>query len=222
MVNHADDVPRSSSDKSNPANVKEPDADLVAAHAETQVASDALAIANQALAAANLDLAEAQRLAHVGSWSVDVTTGRLTWSDELFRIFGLEPGGPVPSAADRDRQYPPEMLAVRDRLVRESLETGKGWDLEYDLRRPDGSIRRVHARGEGIRNATGAIVGLRGTLADVTEAHAAREARARRLARRADYLSRVEHVLRTDLSIVTGWAGMLAEGYDAMGSEERR
>ncbi|MFD0866276.1 sensor histidine kinase, partial [Tessaracoccus lubricantis] len=60
---------------------------------------------------------------------------------------------------------------------------------------------------------TGAVQ-LRGSVVDMTEAHRAAEVRVRRTARHADYLARVEHTLRTHLSVVEGWSGILERSFD--------
>ncbi|WP_231979813.1 hypothetical protein [Tessaracoccus coleopterorum] len=62
---------------------------------------------------------------------------------------------------------------------------------------------------------------LRGTAIDVTEMHRAEEARARRVSAHADYLARAEHTLRTHLSVVEGWSGMLETASNQMDEATR-
>ena len=139
-----------------------------------------------ALEAARLELTEAQRVAHVGSWTIDAVTGETTWSDELYRIFGREPGTPIESlddqAAAHDRAGS-DARATRDALYAHTLATGEPWQVAYDVRLPDGTVRSVEARGEAMRDADGAIIGLRGTVADVTVIRAAQSALAESEAR---------------------------------------
>ena len=120
-------------------------------------------------------LLEAQRIAHLGSWEWDLTSGRWRVSDELCRILGLEPGSaPEDRAAllhhvhQRDRG---EMEAALDRVVRE----GGGFVLEHRLVRPDGEERLVQHRAEAIRVARGRPVRVVGTVEDQTERKRAEE-----------------------------------------------
>lgn len=191
--------------------------------AELVAAREASEAANRALQAANAELETAQRISHVGSWTFDVASGAVAWSPELYRIHGREPGSVQPHWSLGIPDGPLEETgARRDRLIARALETGEPWDIEYQIVRRDGLHRRLSGRGEVIRGSNGVIVGLHGTVMDITDLHEAREARARGLARRADYLARVEHVLRTDLSLITGWAAMLSESHDAMDCHGRR
>jgi PAS domain S-box-containing protein len=126
-------------------------------------------LARDRLATREAALAEAQRIAHAGSWTLDAATGAITWSDELYRIFGHEPGSPVSSMAAGAPWYSSETLAERDEAVARSLATGDPFEIEYDITRTDGATRHLVARGEAVRDGTGAVTGLRGTVADVTE-----------------------------------------------------
>jgi PAS domain S-box-containing protein len=121
-------------------------------------------------------LAQAQRIAHIGSWELEVPSGRLTWSDELYRIYGFEPG-----AVESRYQTFLGLVHIDDRAkvdltVKQALETGSAYDYEYRIVRPDGSIRILHSHGRTERDAEGRVVRLYGASQDVTEAKAAEEA----------------------------------------------
>ncbi len=116
------------------------------------------------------DLQEAQRLAHVGSWTHDVTSGRTTWSDEMFRIFGLEPAGEPPTDEGQRRFFDPVTWADHERRIVHALATGEPYSIAATIRRDDGTTRSVVATGAPFRGRTGAIEGIRVTVMDVTEA----------------------------------------------------
>lgn len=122
----------------------------------------------EALRQSEFALREAQRLAHVGSWKWSPDTG-VVWSEELYRIHGFSPDT-SPAELDKRVDYiHPEDLEIRKAILAASLV---GQPYEYDLRiiRPDGDTRYIEARGEpGIRNDNGDIVGLFGTVLDVTD-----------------------------------------------------
>lgn len=172
---------------------------------------------------------EAQSLARLGSWSLDAQTGRVAFSPELYRIFGLDPAGPEPTLEDlMVRVHPddvPRVLANRER----ALATGEEYSAEYRIRRPDGIFREVQSRGRAERDASGAVVRLTGTMQDVTEVNEA----ARELARvndelvqvnrlNADVLGMLGHDVRGPIGVILGYAEELAEEWDSTPDAQRR
>ncbi|HJV52629.1 MAG TPA: EAL domain-containing protein [Noviherbaspirillum sp.] len=112
-------------------------------------------------------LEEAQRIAGLGNWSFSHTGRSGHWSEECFRIFGLDPSSPVPefrrvlhSVHPRDRQS--LMLALK------SVMDGNDVEIEFRLRPPSGAIRWVHAAGKPARNSDGVIARMHGTMMDIT------------------------------------------------------
>ena len=115
-------------------------------------------------------LAEAQRLTHIGSWSWDLVTDTLSWSDELFRIFGLKPSSAAPSYAELQEKFIyPEDVEFVDESLQKAFADGKPFDFTYRLKRPDGSLRYLHALGQGITDKTGKSIKYFGTAQDVTD-----------------------------------------------------
>ncbi len=114
-------------------------------------------------------LAEAQRTAHVGYWEWDIVGDHVTWSDELFRIYGLTPASiDVDYAAFLARVHPSDLEEVR-RKVEGAFLHGRDFELFYRIIRPDGSERILHARGHTVRDPGGKIARLHGTAQDMTE-----------------------------------------------------
>ena len=121
------------------------------------------------LRASEASLAEAQRIAHLGSWEYDYATDRLTYSDEVFRIVGYPPGAFTPT--------PERVLAAihpddRDRFQQAQATAeaqGVSYDLAHRIVRPDGEVRVVHQRAEVVRDATGRLVRRVGIVRDITE-----------------------------------------------------
>lgn len=114
-------------------------------------------------------LALSQRVAHVGSWSIDLRTKRMRWSDEMYRICGTQPEHFIPSI-----EAMLELVTPADRPLAEVRF--HGWlngewssDLLFRLRRPSGDERVVNARVELVVDAANVPVRLEGTLHDVTE-----------------------------------------------------
>ncbi len=125
------------------------------------------------------ELREAQRLAKVGSWTYDIQTKEVTWSDEMYRIHGLDRSSPPPSTEELARLFTVKSWEQLTTSIRESLRTGHVPDLELELNRPDGSQGWISTRGEVKRDASGRIVLLRGTIHDITERRQAEDIRMR-------------------------------------------
>lgn len=129
----------------------------------------------EALRAHETQLQEAQRVAHVGSWDRILKTGAIVWSEELYRMFGLDPTLPVPGFEDLVQFYTPESWARLRAAVEKAVHTGAPFEVEVQIVRPDGSLIHATTRGEAVRDATGRIVGTRGTVLDITDRKRAEE-----------------------------------------------
>lgn len=125
-------------------------------------------------------LAEAQRLAHVGSWEWNVSTGAVTYSDELYRILGLTPGEPLTVERLSGFVHPDDL----ERVARQSEEAVRdGKPLVHFLRmvRRDGAVRTLHSCATCVLDEAGRVVRVVGTAQDVTEQRQAQEALERQL-----------------------------------------
>ncbi|MBK1649629.1 chemotaxis protein CheB [Rhabdochromatium marinum] len=118
-------------------------------------------------------LSEAQRFAHVGDWEWDPQTDRIIWSDELYRIMGLESGAPLPDYTGNLALYPSEDAARLDQAVKASIENRQPYEIDLRRIRPDGSEVFTVARGEVQCNDAGEVVRLYGSVLDVTALTAA-------------------------------------------------
>jgi len=114
-------------------------------------------------------LDDAQRIAHIGCWELDLTCNVLTWSDEIFRIFEIDPQQFGASyEAFLDTVHPGDRDAV-NRAYTESLEKRVPYDIEHRLRMADGRIKYVHERCETHYAEDGAPLNSIGTVQDITE-----------------------------------------------------
>jgi PAS domain S-box-containing protein len=133
-------------------------------------------LAEQALLQREVELTEAQSLAQVGSWRWDVKTDTVWWSQELYRIAGMDPRMPAVSYEDRSKLYTAESWERLRAAVEEALHTGRPYELDLEMIRVDGARRWLIERGEPHRDASGAVVQLRGTVQDITERKRTEEA----------------------------------------------
>ncbi len=131
----------------------------------------------QALHLSEQRLNRSQEIAHLGSWELDLSGNLLTWSDEVYRIFGLEPQEFGASyEAFLDSVHPDDRAAV-DVAYSGSVREGKdGYEIEHRVvRRNTGEVRYVHEKCEHIRDGTGKIVRSVGMVHDITDRKIAEE-----------------------------------------------
>jgi PAS domain S-box-containing protein len=112
-------------------------------------------------------LAEAQRLTHTGSFSWRVDRGEITWSDETYRIYRLDPSVRPTLDLARERLHPADR-ALFEQTVRRSVEEGLDIDFEHRLLFPDGSVKHLQVVGHRVGDAD-APPEYVGTVMDVTE-----------------------------------------------------
>ena len=112
-------------------------------------------------------LRRTQRLAGLGTWELDVASGAVYWSDEAFRIAGLDPGAEAPGFDEYLNTVHPEDRAPLLKALDVAGKGGGGFELRMRHRRPDGSWNRVLTRGEPIRDADGRVVELFGSVLDL-------------------------------------------------------
>ena len=154
--------------------------------------------ASKRLAKTVTRLGEAQSLAHIGSWEWDIPRDVITWSDELYRIFGMEPDSEPLRYAEYLERVHPEDREFAARTVAAARESGKPFAFEHRILRLDGSERLVLGRGRVVLEA-GEPAAMVGTAQDLTE-----QRQVERL--REDILSAVSHELRTPLTSILGFA----------------
>jgi two-component system sensor histidine kinase/response regulator len=133
-----------------------------------------------ALAETNRLLQMASRLATIGSWRVSLPDEKLFWSDEVFRIMGVDPadGPPANLEAALQLHHPQDRDCVRQQLYM-AVQDGIGLTLQARIVRPDGTIRHILANGVGDRAADGSLIGIIGMVRDVTAQRNGEAAQAR-------------------------------------------
>ena len=124
--------------------------------------------AEKRLKASEASLAKAQRIGNIGSWDWNIATDELAWSDQIYRIFGLEPkefGASYPAFLKcihpSDRQFV-------EQSVRQTVEDHLPYDIEHRIVLPSGEVRQVHEQGEVEYSPTGQPLRMIGTVQDIT------------------------------------------------------
>jgi PAS domain S-box-containing protein len=183
--------------------------------------------AEQSLLERRTLLAQTQSLAGLGSWEWDPGSGRFSWSDELFRIFGVEPRSFEPSFEAYLERVHPEDRRMSGTVVARALAEGRGFKHEERIVRPDGSERLVRTHGQIVRDDHGRALKLIAACLDVTEqrdAEAALQSLTRRLVQAEeserrriagelhDRVGQTLSALNINLDILLGMLGEKAPG----------
>jgi PAS domain S-box-containing protein len=114
-------------------------------------------------------LARAQRIARLGHWEWDLQTAEVRWSEEMYRIFGVDPKGLVPAREALAERIHPEDRETVIKAINEALSQGKPYSLDLRILLPDGAPRFVHEEAEVTADETGRPVRMAGTTQDITE-----------------------------------------------------
>jgi PAS domain S-box-containing protein len=120
-------------------------------------------------------LSGAQKIAHIGSWTYLPDLQQMTWSEEMFRIFGVSDKNGAPAYLDLHRYFHPRDWVSFNTLNQKVVQEGGGYELEMRVIRPDGDMRYVTVRAEVMLSPNGGPTLVMGTLQDGTERKKAEE-----------------------------------------------
>lgn len=148
-------------------------------------------------------LRTAQKLAHLGSWSYDLRKQKLTWTAEMFHIFGLDPKVGEPSYEDHKKLYYPEDWEEFDTAARKAVATGEGNNLNVRIIRPSGEIRHINTRSETVKDERGNIIRLNGTCMDTTDRVLGEMALEKALREKEQILRELQHRAKNSFHIIS-------------------
>ncbi len=159
----------------------------------------------EALRESGRQLQEAQEMAHLGFWTWDVKTGQVDWSDEVFRIFGLDPKEFTPQIDSILALSPwPEEQQRGMELIRKATESREPGTYEQRFLRPDKSIGYYYSTFQGRYDDSGNLISILGTVLDITDR------------------KKVETELRATCEQLTASEKELRRQYEALALSEQR
>jgi PAS domain S-box-containing protein len=188
--------------------------------------------AQERLARSEAMMARAQRLAHVGSWEWDMVHDVETGSDELYRIYGIDPDTFEGTVASFRKLVHPDDLDMLNRLGRQALKDGLPFTSQHRIRTATGEEKVIFSRTEIVQDETGRPVKMVGVSQDVTELTRAVEALSRRTEElrrmqeldhlKTNFVHSVSHELRTPLTSILGFAEFLEDELGGPLTDEQR
>jgi PAS domain S-box-containing protein len=114
-------------------------------------------------------LREAQHIAHLGSWELDVSTRQNSWSIEVFRIFRLDPNVPVPNCEEMLAYFPTDDRIRVLQLIDRAIQLGESFEIDLQIIRADGSWGYVFVKAEAVWNAEDIVTRLFGIVMDISD-----------------------------------------------------
>lgn len=197
------------------------------ARAAAERANSQLQEANAGLIESRARLAEAQSIAHIGSFSLDPASNRVDWSDQMYELFGMAPGSVEVDYTSYLKHVHPDDQERVDRTVREAIEKGESYSFDHRIVMPDGSSKVLHGRGRVELDGSGTPVRVTGTAQDVTQAreaerriamalHSEQEARRSLEALNAEmesFVYTVSHDLNSPIIAIQGFSDFLSKDF---------
>ena len=149
--------------------VEERTAKLSLANEELQTEIGERKSAEEKLQRSKAFLSEGQRISHTGSWSWNVSSGKVSWSGEHFRIFGFDPEKTEPSFQLFLETVHPEDRSFIERNLEKAVREKSGFDMEFRIALTDGSIKHVQGVGRPVVEESGEVARYIGTTVDITQ-----------------------------------------------------
>jgi len=120
-------------------------------------------------------LYEAQHIAKVGSWELNVGTNKVIWTPEMFKISGFEPANNPPATIERQLKYPAADWDKLQHAIQMAIKNGTPFELELNIYRERNTMGVLNAKGQAVKNKEGKVERIIGTAADISDSKKAQQ-----------------------------------------------
>jgi PAS domain S-box-containing protein len=148
-------------------------------------------------------LNESQKIAKIGSWHLDVLTNDVTWSQELYDMYGFDSSIPPPPYTEHMKLFTPESWDMLSKNLAKTAEEGIPFELELQTIRLDRSNGWMWVKSEAIKNENDKIIVLRGVAQDITERKEYEETIRKSLVEKEMILAEVHHRVKNNLALIS-------------------
>jgi PAS domain S-box-containing protein len=152
------------------------------------------------------NLMTAQEIAKLGSWEWDIKQDKITWSPELYKLFGVHPHTINLKYDTYLRLIHPDDTKILNKKISQAFKNKQAFNADHRILMADGSLKYVHSEGRPLTDEHGTVIKMSGTAQDVTDMHNLDIAK-------RDFISLASHQLRTPASGVKAFLSLLLENH---------